>query len=478
MNYDLSEDDYDFHYHNLYEEGLEEHDRLTYTPPLNLGIISRHLNKPADVVNDTPEPNRTSHVSTLSPRPDIRQPSVSGETSAVTVPSVDSSLSSEAMQWEDSAPEAGVNPRSGKFSLQNQRIHLTYKTHIPKKELADYIREETGCSAATIDIAHESADTKAPYEHTHVVIDFHSRYQTTNQRKFDYQGIHPHIKKINSHKHYENCLTYLAKEDPENAHLKDPKKTVLQHVLESTTIHEALRRCVKRPSDVAGVVQLYNLKGPNYDHITVPPPIHPWQKEIIDYTSEPCPQHLIRKVIWIYDPAGNTGKSQLCRFLTVTSTSKWYVLNGISSTRDVSTIILGAVESGWTGHGIIIDIPRSESIREMSSRRDFRELYVSIESLKNGTLTATKYTGRTFFYNCSWLVVMSNWLPDINSLSLDRWDVRYLDPTTYTMTPMSIDEVRNLRQHDQSAADLNRGSSSIAIPSPEMPTNSALIPIN
>lgn len=49
--------------------------------------------------------------------------------------------------------------------------------------------------------------------------------------------------------------------------------------------------------------------------------------------------------------------------------------------------------------------------------------YPVIEALKNGMFTSTKYESRTIRFNPVHVVVFSNGQPDLNSLSLDRWNI-------------------------------------------------------
>lgn len=243
-----------------------------------------------------------------------------------------------------------------------------------------------------------------------------------------------------------------------------------ERVASCVNVQQALTKYAHAAKDVGGIVQAYGLKPKDNSAITCEYPNHPWQQELLKQTMGKAPPSMRRKVIWIYDPMGNTGKSQLARYLGVTYPEDWYVLNGVSATRDVSTIISNAIAHRWNGHGILIDIPRSETNRECQGKRDLRELYVSIETLKNGTVTATKYSGETIFFNCDWLVVMSNWLPDVESLSLDRWDIRHLDCESLKLTSWTAAAVSLARDRDEKQAK----SRSHDLPS--LPTNSGLFP--
>ena len=56
--------------------------------------------------------------------------------------------------------------------------------------------------------------------------------------------------------------------------------------------------------------------------------------------------------------------------------------------------------------------------------------YGILEGIKNGYLVSTKYAGCTKSFAKPHVVVMANFKPDYNKLSLDRWGVRVLNNCT------------------------------------------------
>ena len=48
-------------------------------------------------------------------------------------------------------------------------------------------------------------------------------------------------------------------------------------------------------------------------------------------------------------------------------------------------------------------------------------MYATIENLKNGMIFSGKYGSETKFFNQPLVFVFSNWLPDIEKFSVDRW---------------------------------------------------------
>ncbi|GAH85580.1 unnamed protein product, partial [marine sediment metagenome] len=102
-----------------------------------------------------------------------------------------------------------------KFYLQTQRIFLTYRSHLDKKNYSNFLKKKmNGGKSNVVDIiilAHEKGDKTTSYPHTHVFVKTLKRFQTRNSRYFDYDDIHPHIKSVKSKKHESNIYRYLAK---------------------------------------------------------------------------------------------------------------------------------------------------------------------------------------------------------------------------------------------------------------------------
>lgn len=120
--------------------------------------------------------------------------------------------------------------------------------------------------------------------------------------------------------------------------------------------------------------------------------------EILDNTQND------RKIIWIVDEKGNSGKSYLANYLLAN-------FKAIIFTNSKSADIAFAYNME---NIVIFDFARS--LEEKIN-------YKIIEDLKNGRLFSTKYTCKFKLFDSPKVIIMSNFIPDINKLSLDRWDV-------------------------------------------------------
>lgn len=99
-----------------------------------------------------------------------------------------------------------------KFSLRHKRIMLTYKTHIDKKKLVQFLN--TVLPVRFYGVCHETGNEEFAYLHTHALIWFGPvQPNIKNCRRLDYEGIHPHIKRIIDDGHWANSVTYIQKED-------------------------------------------------------------------------------------------------------------------------------------------------------------------------------------------------------------------------------------------------------------------------
>ncbi|AXL65907.1 replication-associated protein [Fire ant associated circular virus 1] len=321
-----------------------------------------------------------------------------------------------------------------KFRFQNTSALLTYKTHLDKKAYLEWFEKQAKQTPVFIRLAHEtgSHDEGEPdYDHTHVVFKCKSRIDTTSQRFFDFNAIHPHIKVLKTNKSIDDAKKYIAKEDKDNEDLLvSDTSNFIEGVWSKNTIQEALLDFVKKPSDVAGIIQLYGLKkNPTQIH-EEDIPRHAWQIALMKETEKPPTKKQRRQIIWVVDRVGNTGKSQLAKYMIMSDPKKWFVCKDLGTSRDSSTIIQFAIAKGWEGHGVIIDLPRSAENHD--------RMYSYIEEIKDGFVTSQKYQGCTSTFNKPHLIVFANWEPNYTRLSYDRWDMRRLEVKGKTITMESF----------------------------------------
>lgn len=148
----------------------------------------------------------------------------------------------------------------------------------------------------------------------------------------------------------------------------------------------------------------------------IDPTVRPWQDSLVKELSlEPDD----RKIIWYHDPNGGSGKTALAKWLAVNK--KALVVSGKAN--DIKYAVMKFIEVNGYIDIIVFCFPRSV------------EGYVSydaIESLKDGIFFNGKYESGMCTFPSPHIVCFANFAPDLNALSLDRWDIRCLGGNPYS----------------------------------------------
>lgn len=128
--------------------------------------------------------------------------------------------------------------------------------------------------------------------------------------------------------------------------------------------------------------------------------LYPYQLQIEEIVkSEPDD----RTIYWIYEPIGNVGKTQLCKYL-----SAKYNAVPIEGKKNDILFCAATFESNC----YLYDIERD--LEEYVS-------YGAIEKLKNGYYMCSKYESKPIVRNSPHVFIFANFLPRLDSLSKDRW---------------------------------------------------------
>lgn len=129
--------------------------------------------------------------------------------------------------------------------------------------------------------------------------------------------------------------------------------------------------------------------------------LKPWQERLRDIVLEPpCP----RKVYWLFDLVGNSGKSWMARYLVARHSA-------IIFTHGKLVDLVHAYESQPV---VVIDLARTQAEK-------IDHVYQLIESLKNGVMFSSKYDSRTKIFKPPHVIVFANFEPERAKLSEDRW---------------------------------------------------------
>lgn len=133
--------------------------------------------------------------------------------------------------------------------------------------------------------------------------------------------------------------------------------------------------------------------------------LKPWQSELLELVSGSA-KH--RKIIWCYEGVGGVGKSVFAKFLCVTRDA---IFIDEGSKRDLVNVIFNKKDIDSRSI-VVLDIPRSNGNKCS---------YKAIESIKNGLLCNTKYETGMMYFNNPHILIFSNFFPELNGLSLDKW---------------------------------------------------------
>lgn len=127
---------------------------------------------------------------------------------------------------------------------------------------------------------------------------------------------------------------------------------------------------------------------------------HYWQRKV----EQALIMQNNRQVLWIYDPVGGRGKSELANYLNYRYGA--LILTN-SSTKDIAFAYRKQKY-------VIFDYARAtqDNIN-----------YEVIEQLKNGRLFSSKYQSQCKVFNSARVLCLANFLPDNTKLSSDRYNV-------------------------------------------------------
>jgi hypothetical protein len=196
------------------------------------------------------------------------------------------SVNTDELDDEDDPKDGGHDHKStkGNFRVASKHFLLTYKTHIDKDELSLFLNKiKENCGVLRFIAAHETADKKNPYSHTHAYVCFEKKFESTDCRIFDYFSkimdgmIHPHIRICG--KNLRNLFMYLAKEDPANAYLKKECQKIALKVSEYKTVQEMFLDLDVKPTEVMGYTKLFDLMKKKPDEFYV----HKFKEEDFNY---------------------------------------------------------------------------------------------------------------------------------------------------------------------------------------------------
>ncbi len=134
-----------------------------------------------------------------------------------------------------------------------------------------------------------------------------------------------------------------------------------------------------------------------------------WQQKVINDVEKPCTED--RKINWLWDKKGNSGKSYLTKYLMQVENA--LVVDGKKT--DIFHQIAKRQEDSIKTEIVIIDVPRA-SFSNIS--------YSAIECIKNGFICSGKYEGGQYTFKSPHVYIFANTPPDKSKFSKDRWNIK------------------------------------------------------
>ncbi len=311
---------------------------------------------------------------------------------------------------------------NNKFRITNKKLFLTYPAQIPKRELFEWFITNVG-EIKYYKISHETYKNENELGHTHFLLELCNKPDIKNVRLFDYNDLHPNIKRVSSTFHFSNAIKYLDKEDDlpfTNIKINDfDENEVLNELFDKIQSYNdwksvindiSIRKKVSNKMNWCKEVWLSRPKTKikaklKYQNLFT------WQKNLYNHLKN---DPIDREIIWVYSDKPKTGKSVFKQFLQ----SK---LDLLCIDFQSNKIGMNDIVHLYDNEDIIVfDLPYNKS-KSMEKRLEtsFQEGEVpsntfldTLENLSNKgqEFTSVKYMGRKIVINAH-IVVFSNCSP-------------------------------------------------------------------
>ncbi len=168
---------------------------------------------------------------------------------------------------------------------------------------------------------------------------------------------------------------------------------------------------IKYCSKPEGFLRSLALKGKPKQPRTIQK-LRPWQAYFDKVITQELKTPNDREVHWIWDSAGNTGKTVFCKYLCIKRGASF--LGGKAA--DAKYAVATAHKEGKLPDQPIFvwNLPRSQ---------ENYVSYNSLEAIKDGLFFSGKYEASAVIMDPPVVLVFANFPPDTSKLSADRWSI-------------------------------------------------------
>lgn len=311
------------------------------------------------------------------------------------------------------------------FRFQGRRAILTFPEHLGKETVIQAFGDLLPTRAQhNLRILHEKG--KSGYIHTHVILLVDRRVKLASQKKwerfrkclgnFD-------LKTISTDTHFERCLSY-HKSTVKNK--SEETSTVIYDTIGDWTpevpYHRRVIEFLQNAQNWASVLvdpefseyisgklswahEVYTHARMRTNFQFPSGKAWDWQQSVIDFVRTPTDN---RTIHWVYDPRGGNGKSDLTNYLLA---NEGAFLVDCGKAADIAY--------AYDNQPIVVfDLARDTE--------DYCP-YRTMEAFKNGRFFSPKYKSCLKTFDPPHVIVFANYMPKIESLSLDRWNITRLD---------------------------------------------------
>lgn len=143
-----------------------------------------------------------------------------------------------------------------------------------------------------------------------------------------------------------------------------------------------------------------------------------------------------RKIVWVADADGNSGKSQWATFMRIKHSA--YEIS-FGTARDLMHMVCQDIEErGGFRQTYIISLPRTKPKDQAMA-----DILSTIEQIKDGKFKSTKYKGNNYEGPNPHVVILSNYAPtteEIGGLTKDRWMIYKIEQSDWSLRRIRNDE--------------------------------------
>lgn len=184
------------------------------------------------------------------------------------------------------------------------------------------------------------------------------------------------------------------------------------HLEQTRSVVQSVAYC-SDPTKRDGKIWTHGYTVPSTDrtYVLAPGDLYTWQREL--YQQLQTPPEDDRSIVWYTDLDGGSGKTAMARFILETFGARALYLSG-GSTKD---ILHQVIRHRQDPEIVLFNLSRSQ---------EGKLAYSALETIKDGLCQSGKYEGGMRMFRPPHVIVFANWLPDLGSLSQDRWQIREL----------------------------------------------------